>query len=134
MSKRIRVRLLKGKQETWAVREDAPDSGWIADVLCYCFPTKYQAGAVYDVVCLCLYWNKLNAEFVDPILESLRGQLKRHGCQLRDEWEDNCDRYEVWWRPVYSSHDIARQTLPAIAKTLNWTKVSTGYWPKEITQ
>lgn len=130
MTKRIQVWILEGKSETWAVRADAPDGGWIGDALRYCFPTKYQNGSVYDVVCLCLSWNKANAEFVNPILRPLRKQLKRFGCQVRDRWVDDCDKYEVWWKPSYSAHDIANGTLRAVAGVLKWDKVLTGYWPK----
>ena len=128
---KIRVCIIGGKKETWAVRDDAPNSGWIGDCITFCFPTKYQSGSVYDVVSLCLSWHKGNGKFANPILKDTRAQLKRFGCRLRDRWQDGNEKYEVWWKPSYAAHDIATGTMQAVANVLKWQKVSTGYWPQD---
>lgn len=122
----------QGQFETWCSREDAPRGGYIGDCLSYSYLAKYspETNAVYPVLTLGLSWCRGNAEFVKPILDTLRPALERFGCERRDWWADDGHSYEIWSYHAYSAHDIVVK-LQSAARFLGWKQVGTGWWPKD---
>lgn len=124
--------IIEGK-ERWGLRHDRPKGGTIGDCLSYGFPAKVQGPrnnlAVYDVLAVSLTWLGVNAEWVDPLLDALKPELRAQGMKIRDRIYHMDGHYtEIWFAPAHSRRDNVRRFRRA-CKRLGWQEVITGYWP-----
>lgn len=128
---RITTQYPDAQGNQWAIRADAPRGGIIGDCLSFDYPVKIAGHGVYEVLNLEFTWHEANTEFVDPLMEPIRGQLRGLGCQKRSEWTEWGYCHELWYYSAYSAHDMAARVMPLVAKRLGWSEVITGYWPQD---
>jgi hypothetical protein len=87
--------------------------------------------AVYDVLAVSLTWLGANAKWVDPLLDTLKPELRKQGLKIRDRIRHKDGYYtEIWFAPAYAPWDNVRRFRRA-CKRLGWHEVITGWWPDE---